>query len=213
MKSFFYGLILILWVFSLPLIAQEKGMVQNERSHGFVFEPSLEFQFRNLKKGTYLGDTYQLGLGYSVSLGLRYDKFPGIALVVGGQGASLQENRFLGNFFEQARLRERGVLVYHQFKVTQRLSFLTDFGLGWMTLNHGYGLSRFALNFNVLQGSGGFSYRIFENERGKLPVNLFIKIRYGGLNGREIVINPTDRNYVQGSTQILGSIGCQVQLH
>ncbi|MHA7130265.1 hypothetical protein [Algoriphagus namhaensis] len=167
----------------------------------------------NFRNGTYLGDVYQVGLGYLASFSLRYGKFPGLSIRVGGMGASLNSNRFLGNFYEGARLREHGIFVYQQVPVFHRISLLADFGLGWMSVIHGYNVSRFALNFSSLGGAVGFSYNIFEDEKEKLPVSFFIKVRYGGVSGKGIRINPDDQVYLQNSTFLSASIGCQIQFH
>jgi len=193
--------------------AQDQIATKEEKSEGFKAEPSLEFLYRDFQNEKFLGEVYQLGLGYRLKLNFRYSNFPGLGIYVGGQGANIRGNRFLAGFFEDARFRDHGILIYHKFHIGEKLAIMPDFGLGWMQVIHGFNPSKYILNYNSYSGGLGFTYKVFGREDGIIEGHLILRAGYAGLRGKKIVINPTDRAYVRKSSELLGSIGFQIELH
>ncbi|MDG1279334.1 MAG: hypothetical protein P8O16_18800 [Algoriphagus sp.] len=193
--------------------AQDQIAVKEKKSEGFKVEPSLEFVYRDFQNQTFLGDVYQMDLGYRLKLNFRYSNYPGIGIYVGGQGANVKENRFLAGFFKEARFRDHGILIYHKFPVGKKIAIMPDFGVGWMQVIHGNNPSKYVLNYNSYSGGLGFTYKVFGGEPGLIEGHLILRAGYGGLRGKDIIINPSDRSYVRESSELSGSVGFQITLH
>ena len=193
--------------------SQELDSTRSPGKGRLMVEPSVELIYRNFGKETFLRDVYQSGLGYHLRLNARIGGFPGIGLYTIRQGASVVENTFLGGFFEDARFKESGIFIYHTFQLHRRFMVSPEIGFGLFRVIHGESPSRFILNYNCFFGGLGLAYVLIKDKYGVYDVNLTLRGRHVGMNGREIIINQLDRSYVRRSTDLLGSLGIQIRFH
>ncbi len=128
--------------------SQELDSTRSPGKGRLMVEPSVDLVYRNFGKETMLGDVYQSGLGYHLRMNARVDGYLGIGLYTIIQGASVQENVFLGGFFEDARFKESGVFIYHTFQLNRRLAVSPEIGFGLFRVIHGKSPPRFILNYN-----------------------------------------------------------------
>lgn len=74
--------------------------VEKKFEKGIFFSDfSAEFLGRNFKEGNFLGDAYQVSLGYQINFDLGVSGYPGLGFYASGNGAKVLENQFLGGFF------------------------------------------------------------------------------------------------------------------
>lgn len=213
MKNIFcYVLALFLIAFQVAY-SQELDSNKSPGKGRLMIEPTLELVNRDFGKGSFLGDAYQLGIGYNFRMNARIGGYPGIGLYTLNQSASVLENNFLGGIFEDARFKESGVLIYYTFHLHRRFMVSPELGFGLLQLIHGESPSRFILNYNRLFGGLGLSYVLIKDKNGVYDVSLIVRGGHGGLNGSEIIINQSDRSYVRRATDLQGSLGIQISFH
>ena len=193
--------------------SQELDSTKNPEKGKFIVESSVELIYRNFGKETFLGDVYHSDLGYHLRMNARVGGYPGIGLFTIRQGASVMENGFLGGFFEDARLKESGVFIFHTFQLHRRLAMSPEVGFGLFRVIHGVSPSRFILNYNRFFAGLGLAYVLIKDKDGVYDVNLTLRGGHGGLNGSEIVINESDKSYVSRSIDLQGSLGIQISFH
>lgn len=177
----------------------------------FKIETSLGANYRFFEAGTFLGDTYRIMPGYRAKFGFGYDRYPGIGFFVGGQAANLNENRFLGDNFPDARFRDGGLFLHQRIRITDNFSFRGEVGYGTTRVVHGSSPSRFRLNYSRFFANLGMQHIIYENP-DFLKLNLFLDVGYGLLNGRDIIINEADRNYIRKSSEIQMNLGFRMEV-
>jgi hypothetical protein len=177
----------------------------------FKIETSLGGNYRFFEAGTFLGDTYRIYPGYRTKFGFGYDRYPGIGFFVGGQAANLNENAFLGDNFPDARFRDRGLFLYQRIRISDQFSFRGELGYGMTRVVHGSSPSRFRLNYSTFFANLGMQHIIYENP-DFLKLNLFLDGGYGLLNGRDIIINEADRNYIRKSSEIQINLGFRMEV-
>jgi hypothetical protein len=177
----------------------------------FKVEMSLGGNYRFFEAGTFLGDTYRIMPGYRAKFGFGYDRYPGIGFFVGGQAANLNENAFLGDNFPDARFRDRGLFLYQRIRISDQFSFRGELGYGMTRVVHGSSPSRFRLNYSTFFANLGMQHTIYENS-DFLKLNLFLDGGYGLLNGRDIIINQADRNYIRKSSEIQINLGFRMEV-
>lgn len=187
-----------------PSPSREKGK--------FFADFELELQSRNFEKGTFLGDTYQVALGYRISINIGLTGYPGLGWYGGGQKAKVLDNRFLGGFFNEAQLGDGGVFIFHSIPLGDRFVFRPELGFGNFRVVHGISPARFILNYSHFFGKVGFQYPIVEISEN-LSLSLSLGAAYNLYSGKGIVINPEDRNYVQRSTGFQIASGILLQIH
>jgi hypothetical protein len=172
----------------------------------------LEGTYRNFSKRSYLGDTYQMGLGYQLSMKLGFMGYPGIGFYSGAQGAQILDNQFLGDFFDQVRMRDSGIVVFYDIPVFKQFSLTTDVGYGLWTVVHGESGRRFLLNYQQYFGNIGFKYQLpLKNWSNRLLLKG--NVGSGIFRGNQIIINSFDRKYVQQASDIRGSFGILLELN
>jgi len=81
----------LLW-FSFPAFSQEMKKEGRVPKGQFTFAPGAELLYRSYEKGSFLGDTYTMGLGYRLKMDFEFSGYPGIGLYFGTQGSSIQSN-------------------------------------------------------------------------------------------------------------------------
>lgn len=193
--------------------SQELDSAKNPGKGRLMVEPSVELIYRNFGKESFLRDAYQANPGYHLRMNARVGGYPGIGLYTLRQNASVVANGFLGGFFEDAKFIENGVFIYHTFYIHRRFMVSPEIGFGLFRVIHGESPSRFILNYNRVFGGLGLAYVLIKDKHGVYDVNLTLRGGYGGLNGREIVINQSDRSYVRRSTDLQTSLGIQISFH
>lgn len=200
----------LLWA-SFPTFSQEKKKEDGLPKGQFTLAPGAELLHRSYEEGSFLGDTYGLGLGYRLKLDFEFSGYPGIGLYFGTQGASIKSNRFLGGFFNEVRMPETGVYLYHQVSIFENLALRGELGFGQLQVIHGMSPSRFILDYTNFSGGLVANYRLAKEVLGVFDLHLIFGGHYGFLNGNKIVINSLDRPYVQHSTSIQGIFGVRVR--
>ena len=201
--------LLLLWC-TFPAFSQEMKKEGRIPKGQFTFAPGAELLYRSYEKGSFLGDTYTMGLGYRLKMDFEFSGYPGIGLYFGTQGASIQPNRFLGGFFKEVRMPETGIYLFHQVPVFENLSLRGELGYGQLQVIHGLSPSRFILDYSNFHGGLAFNYNLAKEVNGVFDLNLIVGGNYGFLLGNDIVINAADRNYVQRATAIQGIFGIRI---
>jgi hypothetical protein len=164
----------------------------------FFADFGLDLLGRNFKSETFLGDTYQVELGYRISFDIGLAGYPGLGWSVGSQGAKVLNNQFLGGFFNKAQLGDAGIYVFHAIPFGNRFVFRPELGVGNFRVVHGVSPARFILNYTHFFGKLGFEYPIAKVSEN-FTLNLALGAAYSLYSGRGIVINPEDRTYIQQS--------------
>lgn len=190
---------------------QEVGKVAKKANAPFETGFAVEGLYRNFARGTYLGDTYQMGVGYRVMMRLGFKGYPGLGLYLGGQQAKILDNRFLGDFFEQARASDSGFMIYYDVPVVNRFSLSADVGMGMMSMVHGESGSRFRLDYQQYSGNVGAKYTLVEKQRAH-RMSLTLNAGSSLLLGNQIRINLLDREYMRRATDVQVRVGVLVDL-
>jgi hypothetical protein len=177
----------------------------------FTFAPGAELLYRSYEKGSFLGDTYGMGLGFRLKMDFEFSGYPGIGLYFGTQKASIQTNPFLGGFFKEVRMPETGIYLYHQVPISEKLALRGELGYGQQQVIHGLSPSRVILDYAHFSGGLVANYTVAKEVLGIFDLNLVFGGNYGFLNGNKIVINDLDRTYVQRATAVQGICGVRVR--
>ena len=207
-KSFFAALLLF-WAV-LPGLSQEVKEEERLPKGQFTFAPGAALGYRAFEKGTFLGDTYAVGLSYRLTLDFGFQGYPGVGLYFDKQEARIQNNRFLGGFFTEVRMPETGIYLYHQVPLVKNLDLRGELGYGELQVIHGLSPSRFILDYSNFHGGLAFNYNLAKEVNGVFDLNLIVGGNYSFLLGNDIVINAADRNYVQRATAIQGIFGIRI---
>lgn len=167
----------------------------------FRFDLGLETLGQSFKNQSLLGDAYGKSFGYRFSLYFSVSGYPGLGLFSGRQWAGIDDNTFLGGFKETARIPEVGIFFFHSFPLTRSISLYPEIGFGNLSIVQGQSPSRFILNYLQFFGNLGVEYHLYEFAN-KNQIAFQIKGGYQVFSGKNIVINPQDRNFVQQSSAI-----------
>ena len=202
--------ILLLFCAVLPGFSQEMKEESRLPKGQFTFAPGAELLYRSYEKGSFLGETYGMGLGFRLKMDFEFSGYPGIGVYFGTQKASIQANPFLGGFFKEVRMPETGVYIYQQFSISEKLALRGELGYGQLQVIHGLSPSRFILDYSHFHGGLAFHYNLAKEVNGIFDFNLIVGGNYSFLLGNDIVINAADRNYVQRATAIQGIFGIRI---
>ena len=202
--------ILLLFCAVLPGFSQEMKEEPRLPKGRFTFAPGAELLYRSYEKGSFLGDTYGMGLGFRLKMDFEFSGYPGIGVYFGTQKASIQANPFLGGFFREVRMPETGVYIYQQFSISEKLALRGELGYGQLQVIHGLSPSRFILDYSNFHGGLAFNFNLAKEVNGIFDLNLIVGGNYSFLLGNGIVINAADRNYVQRATAIQGIFGIRI---
>lgn len=204
-----FAVLLMFWV-DLSGFSQEIKEESRLPKGQFTFAPGAALGYRAFEKGTFLGDTYAVGLSYRLNVDFEFHGYPGIGIYFNMQAASILDNRFLGGFFTEVRMPETGIYLYHQVPVVKNLALRGELGYGELQLIHGLSPSRFILDYSNFHGGLAFNYSLAKEVNGVFDLNLIFGGNYSFLRGNDIVINAADRNYVQRATAIQGIFGIRI---
>ncbi len=203
--------ILLLFCAVLPGFSQEMKEEPRLPKERFTFAPGAELLYRSYEKGSFLGDTYGMGLGFRLKMDFEFSGYPGIGVYFGSQKASIQANPFLGGFFKEVRMPETGIYIYHQVPISEKLALRGELGYGQLKVIHGLSPSRFILDYANFSGGLVANYTLAKEVLGIFDLNLIFGGNYGFLNGNKIVINDLDRAYVQRAAAVQGVFGIKVR--
>lgn len=208
-RRFILAGLLLFWV-ALPVFSQKIKEELRLPKGQFTFAPGAALGYRAFEKGSFLGDTYAMGLSYRLHVDFEFNGYPGIGIYFDKQAASIRDNRFLGGFFKEVRMPETGIYLYHQVPLVKNLDLRGELGYGELQLIHGLSPSRFILDYSNFHGGLAFTYSLAKEVNGIFDINLIVGGNYSFLLGNDIVINAADRNYVQRATAIQGIFGIQI---
>ena len=200
----------LLWT-SFPTFSQEMKKEERLPKGQFTFSPGVAVVYRTVEKGSFLGDTYGMGLGFRLKMDFEFSGYPGIGVYFGSQKASIQANPFLGGFFKEVRMPETGIYIYHQVPISEMLALRGELGYGQLKVIHGLTPSRFILDYANFSGGLVANYTLAKEVLGVFDLNLIFGGNYGFFNGNKIVINDLDRTYVQRATAVQGVFGIKVR--
>ncbi len=192
--------------------SQEGKQWQKFEKDIFYTDFSVELSGRNFENFTFLGDAYQVSIGYRINFDLGVSGYPGLGFYTSGNAAKVLENQFLGGFFNEARLREVGVFAFYDVSVGNRLVVRPELGFGNFRVIHGFSPSRFILNYSHYFGKANIQYRLVEISENFI-LSATLGAEYGYYNGRAIVINDQDRNYIRRSAGYQISSGLLLRIH
>lgn len=209
MRKVFFFFTVSFVLLAYPAVTQELTPKKNKFWDKFSVEPSVEAQYRKFERNTFLGDTYALGLGYRMNLNLMVRGYPGIGFYSNGLNASIEDTIFLGGFFKKASTSEFGSYVFYKFNLNKKIALSPELGVGQLRVIHGERPARFFLNYRHVFSGLGITYSLVREKYGIFDMNLIVKVGYGTLNGKDIVINPSDQNYVKRSTDFQSGLGIQ----
>jgi hypothetical protein len=205
-QRFLLAVLLLFWVV-LPGFSQKIKEEPRLPKGQFTFAPGAAMGYRSFEKGTFLGDTYAVGLSYRLNIDVEFHGYPGIGIYFDKQAASMLDNRFLGGFFTEVRMPETGVYLYHQVPLVKNLDLRGELGYGELQVIHGLSPSRFILDYSNFHGGLAFNYNLAKEVKGVFDLKLFFGGNYSLLNGNKIVINPSDRSYMQRASAVQGIFG------
>ncbi|MCM0060210.1 MAG: hypothetical protein NBV57_05070 [Algoriphagus sp.] len=208
-RRFLLAALLLFWAV-LPGFSQEMKEEERLPKGQFTFAPGAALGYRSFEKGTFLGDTYAVGLSYRLHIDVEFHGYPGVGIYFDKQAASMLDNRFLGGFFTEVRMPETGVYLYHQVPVAKNLDVRGELGYGELQVIHGLSPSRFILDYSNFHGGLAFNYNLAKEVNGVFDLNLIFGGNYSFLLGNDIVINAADRSYVQRATAIQGIFGIRI---
>lgn len=212
MKKLFL-LVPILIFLSLGVCHSQEGKQWEKFGKDIFFSDfSFELLNRNFEKGSFLGDSYQVSLGYRINFAFGVSGYPGLGFYASGNRADVLENQFLGGFFNEARLREGGLFVFYDLALGKRWVMRPELGFGNFRVIHGFSPSRFILNYSHFFGKVNFHYRLVEISENFI-LSATLGAEYGYYNGRAIVINDQDRNYIRRSAGYQISSGLVLRIH
>ena len=155
-RKFLLAVLLLFWVV-LPGFSQKIKEEPRLPKGQFTFAPGAAMGYRSFEKGTFLGDTYAVGLSYRLTVEVEFHGYPGIGIYFDKQAASMLDNRFLGGFFTEVRMPETGVYLYHQVPLVKNLDLRGELGYGELQVIHGLSPSRFILDYSNFHGGSGKS--------------------------------------------------------
>jgi hypothetical protein len=202
--------LLLLWT-SFSAFSQDMKKEGGLPKGQFTLAPGAELLYRSYEKGSFLGDTYAMGLGFRLKVDFEFSGYPGIGVYFGTQGSSIQSNRFLGGFFKEVRMPESGIYIFHQVPIFKDLRLRGELGYGQLQVIHGLSPSRFILDYANFSGGLVANYTLAKEVLGIFDLNLVFGGNYGFLNGNKIVINDLDRVYIQRATAVQGVFGIKVR--
>lgn len=212
MKKWFLLMLVVIFFNIGVSYSQEKKQWQKFEKNISNGDFSLEFLGRNFKDGSFLGDAYQVNLGYRINFDFGVSGYPGLGFYASGSGAEVLENQFLGRFFTEARLREGGVFLFYDIPVGNRCVIRPELGFGNLRVIHGFSPSRFILNYSHFFGKVNMQYPLVEISKD-IILSATLGAEYGFYNGRSIVINDQDRNYIRRSSGYQISTGLLLKIH
>lgn len=212
MKRLFF-LIPVLTFLNLSIChSQEERKWKKFEKDIFFSDFSLELLNRNFEKGSFLGDSYQVNLGYRINFDFGVSGYPGLGFYASGNGAEVIENQFLGGFFTEARFREGGLFVFYDLPVGNRWVIRPELGFGNFRVIHGFSPSRFILNYSHFFGKANVQYHLAKISEDFI-LSVTIGAEYGLYNGRSIIINDQDRNYIRRSSGYQISTGLLLRIY
>ena len=212
MKRLFL-LVQVLFLFSLSVCySQEEKQWKKFERDIFFSDFSVELLGRNFKQGNFLGDAYHVNLGYRINFDLGVSGYPGLGFYASGNQAEVLENQFLGGFFNEARFREGGLFVFYDLSVGNRWVIRPEMGFGNFRVIHGFSPSRFILNYSHFFGKTNIQYRLVQISKNFI-LNGTLGVEYDLYNGKGIIINDQDRNYIQRSSGYQISTGLLLRIH
>jgi hypothetical protein len=192
--------------------SQEEKEWQKFEKDIFFSDFSVELLGRNFKEGTFLGDAYQISLGYRINFDLGVSGYPGIGFYTSGNSADVLGNQFLGGFFTEARLREGGIFIFYDIPFGDRLVIRPELGFGNFRVIHGFSPARFILNYSHFFGKANVQYHLAKISED-IILSATLGAEYGFYNGRSIIINEQDRNYIRRSSGYQISTGLLLKIH
>ena len=77
--------ILLLFCAVLPGFSQEMKEESRLPKGQFTFAPGAELLYRSYEKGSFLGETYGMGLGFRLKMDFEFSGYPGIGVYFGSQ--------------------------------------------------------------------------------------------------------------------------------
>lgn len=178
----------------------------------FFSDFSLELLNRNFEKNSFLGDAYQVSLGYRINFDFGVSGYPGLGFYASGNQAEVLDNQFLGGFFNEARFREGGLFVFYDLPLGNRWVVRPEIGFGNFRVIHGFSPSRFILNYSHFFGKASIQYHLVEISENFI-LSATLGAEYGFYNGRAIIINDQDRNYIRRSAGYQISSGLLLRIH
>lgn len=178
----------------------------------FFSDLSVELLGRNFEEGTFLGDAYQISLGYRINFALGVSGYPGLGFYASGNSANVLENQFLGGFFTKARFREGGLFVFYDLPIGNRWVVRPELGFGNFRVIHGFSPSRFILNYSHFFGKVNMQYPLVKISENFI-LSATLGAEYGLYNGRGIIINDQDRNYIQRAKGYQVSTGLLLKIY
>lgn len=191
--------------------AQHIGEAVKKEKTPFEIGFAVESLYRDFSRGSFLGDSYQMGIGYRLMTRFGFRGYPGLGVYAGRQQVTVAENRFLGDFFDQARTGDSGFFVYYDVPVVDKLFVSTNIGVGHVSMVHGEGMGRFKLDYRHYFGSVGAKYVLVEKQNWH-RMSLTLNLGSGWYLGNQIRINLLDREYMRRATDIQLSVGVLVDL-
>jgi hypothetical protein len=178
----------------------------------FFSDFSVDLLGRNFKQGNFLGDAYQVNLGYRINFDFGVSGYPGLGFYASGNSAEVLENQFLGGFFNEARFREGGLFVFYDLALGDRWVVRPELGFVNFRVIHGFSPARFILNYSHFFGKANVQYRLAKISEDFI-LSVTIGAEYGLYNGRSIVINDQDRNYIRRSSGYQISTGLLLRIY
>lgn len=212
MNKIITGFIFFVFLTCETVFSQEFTPINRLEKGKFFTDFSISGQGRNFERGTFLGDAYRISLGYRLAVNIGISGYPGMGWYGGGQSATILDNQFLGGFFDKARIRDGGIFVFHAIPVGNRFVIQPELGFGAFRVIQGISPSRFILNYEHYFGKVGFHYPVVEISPDFI-LSLTLGASYGIYNGRNIVINDQDRNYIRRSSDFQIHSGILIKIH
>lgn len=212
MNKLIVGLVFFVFLTGERAFSQEFIPINRLEKGKFFTDFSVAGQGRNFERGTFLGDAYRMSMGYRVAINIGISGYPGMGWYGGGQSATILENQFLGGFFDKARIRDGGIFIFHSIPVGKRFVIQPELGFGILRVIQGISPSRFILNYEHYFGKAGFQYPVIEISPDFI-LSLTLGASYGIYNGKNIVINDQDRNYIRRSSDFQIHSGILIKIH
>lgn len=192
--------------------SQGKKQWQKFEKDSFFSDFSFELSNRTFEKGSFLGDSYQVNLGYRFNFDFGVSGYPGLGFYASGNSAEVLENQFLGGTFSEAIFREGGLFVFYDLGLGNRWVIRPELGFGNFRVIHGISPSRFILNYSHFFGKANIQYHLVEISENFI-LSATLGAEYGFYNGSGIVINEEDRNYIRRSSGFQFSTGLLLKIH
>ncbi|MFN3997213.1 hypothetical protein [Algoriphagus sp.] len=212
MKKLFLLVPILIFLSHGVCYSQEGKQWEKFEKDIFFSDFSLELLNRNFENGSFLGDSYQVNLGYRINFDFGVSGYPGLGFYASGNSANVLENQFLGGFFAKARFREGGLFVFYDLPIGNRWVVRPELGFGNFRVVHGFSPSRFILNYSHFFGKVNMQYRLVEISENFI-LSATLGAEYGLNNGRGIIINDQDRNYIQRAKGYQVSTGLLLKIY